>query len=170
MADDPRPRRLQTANDRDAAARRDRSGAPEAPWHEEATGVHTDGQVFRALKGLRDDLEANKVEAARAHGALKAEVVALASTVAKQGEKLDDVTTTAARMEGKLDVMLADRRPASSTQQRVVETLLTDKVNAEAHKRERVTIGWRGLINVISSPPVIAGLAAGLALLAARGC
>lgn len=142
----------------------ERNGAPDRAWHEEDTAAHTDVQVFRALKGLRADLETSKVEAARAHGALKAEVVELRGTLTKQGEKLDDVTTTAARMEGKLDVILADRRPAStSAQSRVVETLLADRANENQHRRERWTIGLRGLVSIATAAPVVTLIIAWLA-------
>lgn len=167
--------RHQTNDDRDLAHRKERQAAPDKPWHEEPTGVHTDTQVFRAIKGLRDELQDSKVQAANAHGALKAEVAALSGRVAKQDEKLDSVTRTVDRMDGKLDVMLADRRPAATTQQRTVavavETLLTDKVNEQQHKRERVTIAWRAIASFIGSPAVVAGAVAIVAAwFAGRGC
>lgn len=173
-------RRHQSQADRDLAserARKDRDAAPDRAWHEEATGVHTDTQVFRALKGmrdeLRDELHASKTEAARAHGALKAEVLQLATKVERQDAKLDAVTTTTARMEGKLDVMLADRRPAgTSSQQRtvsVVEKLATavidDKLDGERHRRERVTAVWRSIWALVSSPAVAVAIGAAVTLL-----
>jgi LmbE family N-acetylglucosaminyl deacetylase len=91
---------------------------PSAPvnidWREETTGVHTDAQVFRAVKKLGDELEANKREAAKAHGALKQELHEMATKVDQRFEAFDTRLTkqdlVLERMAGQLDVLVPMKR------------------------------------------------------------
>jgi hypothetical protein len=98
-------------------------GAPSQPWTEEPTGVHTDAQVFRAVKALGEELAQNKIEAAKAHGALKQEVHELAKGVDGRLTKQDHVL---ARMAGQLDVLvpMARPRPDSSETKAIVSKAL----------------------------------------------
>jgi hypothetical protein len=79
-------------------------------WHQEDTDVRTDAQVFRALKEIHVEIEQNKLEAANAHGALKAEVVQLKDTVTTMSkafdERLDKHGLMMERMAGQLDVLV----------------------------------------------------------------
>lgn len=105
-------------------------GAPIQPWHEEPTGVHTDAQVFRAVKALGEELQANKLEAARAHGALKQEVAELGKTVdarlTKQDTVLASQNVTLSRMAGQLDVLVPSyrSRPSSTETKAIVDKAL----------------------------------------------
>jgi hypothetical protein len=98
-------------------------GAPVQSWHEEKTGVHTDVQVFRAVKALGEELAENKIEAAKAHGALKQEVHELAKSVDGRLTKQDNVL---ARMAGQLDVLvpMSRQRPDSSETKAIVSKAL----------------------------------------------
>lgn len=102
--------------DRDVRISKDRppaDGAPLEPWHEEPTGVHTDVQVFRAVKALGEELQKSKTEAAKAHGALKQEVAQFKTAVDGRLTKQDLVLE---RMAGQLDVLvpMARKRPPSA--------------------------------------------------------
>jgi stress response protein YsnF len=88
------------------------TGIPAQDWHEEPTGVHTDAQVFRAVKKLGEELEANKREAAKAHGALKQEVAELAKSVDTRLTKQDLVLE---RMAGQMDVLVPIKRSRSDS-------------------------------------------------------
>lgn len=125
------------------------------------TGVHTDPQVFRAVKGIYDELQESKRQAAAAHGALKQEVTALDKKVDTLAGKLDDVMVATATVSGKMDVMLATRtRSPSSETRMVVREQLAEQVLAE-QKAERdhsravrlKIIG--GVIGVLTSGAVI---------------
>lgn len=89
------------------------------PWHEEPTGVHTDAQVFRGLKALGEEIQANKLEAARAHGALKTELVDFKTTIdtrlTKQDTVLASQNVVLSRMAGQLDVLVPMARPRPSS-------------------------------------------------------
>lgn len=104
-------------------------GAPIQSWREETTGVHTD-QVFRALKALGEDLEKNKLEAAKAHGALKQELVEMKTSVdtrlTKQDHVLADQSNVLSRMAGQLDVLvpMARKRPDSAETKALVDTAI----------------------------------------------
>lgn len=102
-------------------------GAPLQPWHEEPTGVHTDAQVFRAVKALGEEMQANKLEAARAHGALKTEISEFKAVVdarlTKQDTVLASQNVTLSRMAGQLDVLVPRyrARPSSSETKAIVD-------------------------------------------------
>lgn len=102
-------------------------GAPLQPWHEEPTGVHTDAQVFRAVKALGEEMQANKLEAARAHGALKTEIsefkTAVDARLTKQDTVLASQNVTLSRMAGQLDVLVPRyrARPSSSETKAIVD-------------------------------------------------
>src|SRR5690348_15181375 len=107
------------------------SGVP-TPWHEEHTGVHTDAQVFRALKSLHGELQANKIEAAKAHGALSQRVASLdtkvagiETTVGKFDEKLDRVAENSAETTGAVKAMLAQRSRTPSGETKAVAKITT---------------------------------------------
>jgi hypothetical protein len=144
-------------------------GVPAENWREEPTGVHTDAQVFRALKALGEevktigsDLTQNKLEAARAHGALKSEVAQLSKRMDATDGKLDDVATLSATVSGKIDVLLADRRGRSSSSETrgVIKETLAERVLAEqqaaaAHSRAVRLKLLGGVIAVLTSGAVI---------------
>ena len=120
-----------------ARRERDAAAAPQSVF-QETTDVHNpDAQVFRAIKALGNELEANKLEAARAHGALKAEVVAVKRDVAEIKSELATNTRATSRVEGKIDVLMTDRRPAhqSSEQRAIAKEVLADQVLAEQRSR-----------------------------------
>lgn len=96
----------------------------------ERTDVHSaDAQVFRAIKALGSEMQANKLEAARAHGALKLEVAEVKKDLAEN-------TKATARVEGKIDVLLADRRSASpSSQRNAAKEVLAEQVLAEQRSK-----------------------------------
>lgn len=98
-------------------------GAPVQPWHEEKTDVHGDSQVFRALKALGSEIESNKLEAARAHGALKTELVAFKDSV---DERLTKQDIALARIGGQMDVLVPMKRnrPSSSETKAIVNEAL----------------------------------------------
>jgi len=123
-------------------------GVP-VPWHEETTAVHTDAQVFRALKSLHGELQANKSEAARAHGALKKDLDDFKATVSKE---IDGVKTTVNAFDGKLDrvaessaetagavkAMLTQRSRSPSGETRAVaKETLAEHVLASAREDKR---------------------------------
>jgi len=136
------PGRLPTNPDRDFLGPHRRKVTPlggvptTTPWHQEDTGVHTDTQVFRAMKGLHDELEKNKEEAARAHGALKGEVNRLSGHITELDKKVDVISLQAATMSGKMDVMLAmqrdNRSPSSSVQRTVTDVIAAHIVTEDA--------------------------------------
>lgn len=105
------------SRDRDVRVPKERApaeGAPTAPWHEEPTGVHTDAQVFRAVKALGEELEASKKQAAAAHGALKQEVVDLAKHVDGRLNKQDLMLE---RISGQMDVLVPMKRSRSDSKE-----------------------------------------------------
>jgi hypothetical protein len=120
------------------------SGVP-TPWHEEHTGVHTDAQVFRALKSLHGELQANKAEAAKAHGALSQRVAALdtkvagiETTVGKFDEKLDRYAESGAKTAGAVEAMLTQRsRTPSGETRAVAKEALAEQVLASAREDKR---------------------------------
>lgn len=139
------------SRDRDVRVPKERpvtspTGIPAQDWHDEPTGVHTDAQVFRAVKKLGEELAQNKIEAARAHGALKSEVAAVEKKIDALDEKLsgkiDAAVVNIATVSGQMSVMLSDRRgrsPSSETRATVKETLadqvLAEQRAAAAHSR-----------------------------------
>jgi len=145
MADrPPRPGSMSDA-DRALAALTQRRNTPATgtvttPWHEEHTGVHTDAQVFRALKSLHGELQANKAEAAKAHGALSARVTALDAkvsgierTVTGFDQKLDQVAVSSAKTAGAVEVLANQRSRSPSGETRAVaEETLAKQVLADA--------------------------------------
>ena len=117
-------------------------GAPISAWHEEPTGVHTDAQVFRGLKALGEEMQKNKLEAAKAHGALKTELVDLKTTVDQRLTKQDTVlanqNVVLSRMAGQLDVLvpMARTRPTSSETKAIVDKAL--KTSATTFRRDLI--------------------------------
>lgn len=117
-------------------------GIPQRPWHEENTGVHTDTQVFHALKSLHGELQANKVDAAKAHGALSAKVATLAgevsgirTTVGDFDKKLDRVAESSAKAAGALEIIapiVARSKSPSTDPHAAAKETLADHVLAAA--------------------------------------
>jgi hypothetical protein len=103
------------SRDRDVRVPKERAissseGAPMQPWHEEPTGVHTDAQVFRAVKALGEELQESKRQAAAAHGALKQEITQTRSDfdarLTKQDATMAGHGQMLHRMAGQLDVLV----------------------------------------------------------------
>lgn len=102
---------------------------------EEKTGVHTDVQVFRAVKHLHKRINESEAAAAKSHGELKTEVsalkdgfVALKEVTEKQDEKLDKVAEAQAKIVGYIEGQRdeADRRAKSpSSMLRMVQETTT---------------------------------------------
>ena len=143
--------------------------APNSPWHQEDTGVHTDAQVFRALKELHGEIEQNKLEAANAHGALKHEVVSLNKRIDGLEGKLDDVNTVALLTAGKIDVLLEDRRARSpsgemraAAKETLAEQVLAEQRSASDHRRAVKLKLIGGIIAVLTSGVVLGAIVQGL--------
>ena len=124
-------------------------GVPQRQWHEETTGVHTDPQVFHALKSLHGEMQANKREAAQAHGALRKDLDAFKTSVSTTlggfDEKLDRVAESSARTAGAVEVLAQQRSRTPSTDTRTVaaavvtETLATHVLEErKATRAERI--------------------------------
>lgn len=146
------------------AQRRTPSTGVPTPWHDETTGVHTDGQVFRALKALHGEMEANKAAAAKAHGALSARVTALTAkvegiekTVGGFDQKLDRVAENSAETAGAVKAMLSQRsRPPSGETRAVAKEALAEQVLAEAREgkrfsRKAILMILGGVIGLVTS-------------------
>lgn len=104
-------------------------------WREEPTGVGTDAQVFRAVKKLGEELEANKVEAAKAHGALKKEVSERIDGVEKRLTKQDLVLE---RMAGQMDVLVPLTRAKSpSAENKAIDERIQKHATTEKAKFRR---------------------------------
>jgi hypothetical protein len=95
--------------------------------------------VFRAVKALGDELHKSKIEAAKAHGALKGEVTSLKAAVDARLTKQDLVLE---RMAGQLDVLVPMQRarPSSSETKAIVTQTITthEKVSTAKWKRDIV--------------------------------
>lgn len=142
------------------------SGVPREDWHEEPTGVGTDAQVFRALKSLHGEIQANKVEAAKAHGALKQELVAAHGSLkseltehaksvdgrlTKQDGVLAEQTVMISRMAGQLDVLVPMARSKSPSAETKAIVDKAVKASGTAWWRSVVFKLISGAIAIVSS-------------------
>lgn len=151
------------------------SGVPVVPWHNEDTGVHTDPQVFRAMKGLHEEIQASKREAANAHSALRTELTARIDKLETESirrsdkleGKLDDTNTLAATVSGKMDVLLATRRDRSSSSetrtvvtQTIAERILDDDMDRRRTRRKFWLTVAKGLFSgavIVEAIHILAG-------------
>jgi hypothetical protein len=147
-----RQKRPGTNADRDVLVRKETPalGSPVfVDPDDEKTDVHN--ASMRALAEIREldkKLDAQKLEAARAHGALKTEVLGLKTTVEKVDQKLDRIAEGHASVAGKLEVVLADRgRPRSDSAQRRAVMLAEQVLGKE---RDRQGFKHAALLQVLS--------------------
>jgi hypothetical protein len=142
------------------------SGVPAEDWREEPTGVGTDAQVFRAVKKLGDELAANKLEAAKAHGALKKELTEFKTSVdsklTKQDEILDELHERSVRQGAQLDILVpmatnARSRP-NSAETRAIAAEAVEKhatTTATKFRRDLVLKVVGGIIAIVTSTAFI---------------
>lgn len=127
-------------------------GAPMQAWTEEPTGVHTDAQVFRAVKKLGEELQESKRQAAAAHGALKQEVADLAKSVDR---RLTAQDMTLNRMAGQLDVLVPMKRsrPDSSEMRDIVAQTVAEHetVTGDKFRRDLILKIVGGGITLVTS-------------------
>ena len=137
-----------TNADRDVYVRKDSpiKGTPVyVEPDEEHTGVHNASlKALDEIRKLDQKLEANKVEAARAHGALKTEVLGLKTTVDKMDDKLDRLAESNARLEGRVEER-GRSRSSSSQQRAVVEDTLAKRILARGEAR------WKGIVTIAAA-------------------
>lgn len=141
MSDEPKRMLPRMPTHRDALVRKDTPlRGVDIPVFVDPDNDKTDvhNAAIRALAEIREldkKIDASKTEAARAHGALKAEVLGLKTTVDKMDQKLDRI----AEGHAAVAAIVQDRGRRSSGPQRQVEdtvkTVLADRVLAEDSAR-----------------------------------
>lgn len=137
------PKRPGTAADRDGMPRKTPPAGVAAQLapvfvdpEDEKTDVHN--AAMRALAEIREidkKLDASKLEAARAHGALKTEVLGLKTTVDKMDEKLDRIAEGHAAVAAVVEERARRRSGERPSIEATVEAQLAKHENAENRER-----------------------------------